>query len=204
MMDGDLAAAELRDRYGPQSAMVRSKVLSRLDRHAGAFIALSPFIVLATSDAGGGSDASPRGDPPGFVRVLDDATLLIPDRPGNNRLDSYSNLIERPGVGILFLVPGIDESLRVNGRARVVLEHEWLAESAVAGKAPRGGLLVAIDEVFFHCGKAAKRSRLWQADQQVPRASFPTLGRVLADQTRMVSAEEAEQGIETAYRTRLY
>ncbi len=140
--------------------------------------------MVATADPEGGSDASPRGDPPGFVRVLDDATLLIPDRPGNNRLDTYSNLMTRRGIGILFLVPGIDERLRVNGRARVVLDDPRLAESEIAGKPPRGGLIVAIEQVYFHCGKAVKRAGLWKAETQVPRGAFPTLGRIIAEQTR--------------------
>ncbi len=203
-MDGDFGEAALRERYGPQSAIVQRKVLRRLDRHARAFIALSPFIVVATADPDGGSDASPRGDPPGFVRVLDDATLLIPDRPGNNRLDTYSNLLARPGIGILFLVPGIDESLRVNGRARLALDDPRLAASEVAGRPPRGGMIVDIDEVYFHCGKAVKRAGLWKRETQVERGSFPTLGRIIADQTNLVSAEEADRNLEVAYRTRLY
>ncbi|MDQ2803316.1 MAG: pyridoxamine 5'-phosphate oxidase family protein, partial [Pseudomonadota bacterium] len=148
--------------------------------------------------------ASPRGDPPGFVRILDDATLLLPDRLGNNRLDTYSNLFERPGVGILFMVPGIDETLRVNGRARVLLDDPLLAASAVEGKPPRGGLLIEVDQVFFHCGKPLKRARLWDEGSRIPRDRFPTLGRILAEQTRLLTPEAAEQGIEAAYRTRLY
>ncbi len=204
IMDSNLNEAILRDRYGPQSALVERKVMPRLDRHARAFIALSPFLILATAGASGGADASPRGDPPGFVRVLDDQTLLIPDRPGNNRLDTYSNLLAAPGIGILFMVPGIDETLRVNGRGQIALDDPRLEDSAINGKPPRGGLLIEVEQVFFHCGKPLKRSKLWDPAAQIPRASFPSLGRILAEQTRIVTAEEAEINLEAAYRTRLY
>ncbi|MCC7272710.1 MAG: pyridoxamine 5'-phosphate oxidase family protein [Alphaproteobacteria bacterium] len=194
----------LRRHYGPISGLAEKKVLDRIDPHARAFIALSPFLVLATAGADGSADASPRGDAPGFVAFLDDRHLLIPDRIGNNRVDSYANLVERPGVGLLFFVPGIDETLRVNGRGRLLTDPDVLAAHAVQGKPPRAGLLVAVDEVFFHCGKALKRGRLWDAETRVPRASFPSLGRIIADQTRGCEAEDADRRIEDSYRNRLY
>ncbi len=201
MIDG---LAALRAHIGAISDMAERKVLPRLDAHCRHFIALSPFLVLASADADGHVDASPRGDPPGFVRVLDDVTLLLPDRPGNNRVDSFGNILTVPGVGLIFFVPGIDETLRVNGAARLMTDADALAGSAVAGKLPRTGLIVTVQEAFFHCAKALRRARLWDPAAQVERASFPTLGRVIADQVAGFTAEDADRRIQTAYRDRLY
>ena len=194
----------LRVHMGPISPMAERKVLPRLDVHCRRFIELSPLLVLATASAEGGVDASPRGDPPGFVRVIDDRTLLIPDRPGNNRVDSFANLLSAPGVGLIFFVPGIDETLRVNGVASVITESEALAPSEVGGKRPRTGLRVQVEEAFFHCGKALKRARLWDPASRVDRSSFPTLGRIIADQVGGFTPADADARIETAYRDRLY
>ena len=203
-MDGIADHETLRAHYGAVSPLAERKVLPRLDRHARAFIGLSPFLGRASADAEGGMDASPRGDAPGFVLVLDDTTLLLPDRPGNNRVDSYGNVLAHPGVGLIFLVPGIDETLRVNGRARVVTDTTLLAPAEAQGKLPRTGLLIAVDEVFFHCAKALKRAKLWDATRHVERRSFPTLGRIIADQTGACDADAADARIEESYRTRLY
>ena len=197
-------AAELRAHMGAISLMAERKVLHALDRHCRAFIGLSPFLVIASSDAEGRPDASPRGDPPGFVQVLDDRTLLLPDRPGNNRVDSFTNILEAPGVGLTFFVPGINETLRVNGMARLLTDQDLLAPSIVDGKTPRTGLVIAVEEVFFHCAKALRRARLWEPAVQVERSSFPSLGRILAEQTGAFSVEEAERRTEEAYRTRMY
>lgn len=203
-MDGISDLDALRAHFGQMSDMVARKVLPRLDGHARAFITLSPFLVVATADGEGGADASPRGDAPGFVQMLDDTTLLLPDRPGNRRVDSFSNVVRHPGVGLIFFVPGIAETLRVNGDARIVTETTALEKLAAQGKIPLTGLQVSIREVFFHCGKAVMRSKLWDASQQVDRSSFPSLGRIIADQTSLMSAEAADVAIETAYRDRLY
>ncbi len=210
-MDGIVDTAVLRAHFGAISPMAERKVLPRLDRHAKAFIALSPFLVLATADAEGRADASPRGDAPGFVAVLDDTTLLVPDllvpdRPGNNRVDTFGNVLSHPGVGMIFLVPGIDETLRVNGKARLVTDSALLGPAEVQGKVPRTGLVVAVEEVFFHCGKALKRSHLWDASRHVERKSFPSLGRIIIEQTGGGEAEVAvaDTRLEEAYRTRLY
>ncbi|TGD98962.1 pyridoxamine 5'-phosphate oxidase family protein [Methylobacterium nonmethylotrophicum] len=203
-MDEIRDAATLRGHMGPVSRLAEHKVLPRLDGHARAFIALSPFLVVATADAEGRADASPRGDAPGFVQVLDDATLLIPDRRGNNRADSFANLLAAPGIGLIFLVPGITETLRVNGTARITTEAALLAPLAAQGKVPQTGLVVSVREAFFHCGKAVMRARLWDPEAQVPRESFPSLGRVLAEQTEAIGVAEAERLMEEAYRTRLY
>ncbi|MGO4283788.1 pyridoxamine 5'-phosphate oxidase family protein [Bosea sp. TAB14] len=197
-------AASLRSRIGPVNPVAASKVLDRLDRFCRDFIALSPFLVLASSDGEGGVDASPRGDGPGFVRVLDERTLLIPDRRGNNRVDSFGNVLASPGVGIVFMVPGINETLRVNGKALMTRDAELLAPSTVQQRPPLTGLIVTVEEAYFHCGKALIRAKLWDPSSQVPRHSFPTLGRIVAEQTRMVEAEEADRNLEEAYRSRLY
>jgi PPOX class probable FMN-dependent enzyme len=197
-------SAELRAHIGGVSPIVERKVLDRLDRFCRDFIALSPFLVLATADAEGRADASPRGDGPGFVRVLDDRTLLIPDRRGNNRVDSMGNVVSSPGVGLVFMVPGINETLRVNGRAHATRDPELLAPSTVQDKPPLTGLIVEVDEAYFHCGKALLRSKLWEPETRVPRSVFPTLGQVIAEQTKAVDAAAADANLEEAYRLRLY
>ncbi len=196
--------AVLRAHYGTVHPLAVRKVLPRLDQHSRAFIARSPFAVLATTDGAGNVDASPRGDAPGFVGVLDDATLLLPDRPGNNRVDSYGNVLAHPGVGLLFFVPGMNETLRVNGTATVITDADQLAPFAVRGKPPVGGLLIAVREAFFHCGKALIRSALWDPSTRIERSTFPSLGRIIADQTRALGPEEADRSVEEGYRERLY
>ena len=203
-MDQITDGPALRTHFGMVNPLAERKVLRRLDRHATAFIGLSPFLVLATADADGRVDASPRGDAPGFVQVVGEAPLLLPDRPGNNRVDSFGNILAHPGVGLIFFVPGIEDTLRVNGRATVVTEPTLLAPAEAQGKVPRTGLLIAVEEVFFHCAKALKRSRLWDPSRHVERATFPTLGRIIAEQTGDCDAGEAEHRIQEGYRTHLY
>lgn len=196
--------ADLRAHVGAVNPLAERKVLDRLDGFCRDFIALSPFLVLATSDADGRADASPRGDAPGFVQVLDERRLLIPDRRGNNRVDSYANVLAAPGVGLIFMVPGIAETLRVNGRASLTRDAGLLAPMTVQERTPTLGLLVEIDEAFFHCGKALIRSKLWDPASQVERGSFPSLGRIVAEQTKALSVAEVEASVEEGYRTRLY
>lgn len=194
----------LREIYGPPSERAVKKQQSRFDRHSRAFIARSPFLVIASSDPAGRCDASPKGDAPGFVRVLDDTTLLIPDRLGNNRTDTLGNLLARSGVGLVFFVPGVNETLRVNGRARVTIDPELLEPLAVNGKAPRSAVVVAAEEIYFHCGKALIRSDLWNPDKHIARGDFPSLGRILADQIGGINVEEAERATAESYKNRLY
>ena len=203
-MDTIENAERLREIYGAPSERAVKKQLSRLDRHCRAFIARSPFLVIATSDPSGRCDASPKGDAPGFVQVVDDETLLIPDRLGNNRVDTLGNLLARPGVGLIFFVPGVNETLRVNGRAKVTTDPALLEPLAVNGKVPRSGILVAADEVYFHCGKALIRSDLWNPQKHIPRGDFPSLGRIIAEQIGGISVEESERATAESYRTRLY
>jgi PPOX class probable FMN-dependent enzyme len=195
---------QLREIYGEPMERAVKKQLTRLDRHCRNFIALSPFLVIASSDPSGRCDASPKGDAPGFVRVIDDTTLMIPDRLGNNRTDTLGNLLLRPGVGLIFFVPGIPETLRVNGRASVTTDPELLEPMAVNGKAPRSGILIAVEEVYFHCGKALIRSDLWNPEKQLKRGDFPMIGRIIAEQLGGMDPAEAERQTAENYRTRLY
>ena len=157
---------ELRRHYKPPGQLAENKVIDRIEAHSRRFIELSPFCCLGTADDEGRQDVSPRGDVPGFVRVLDERRLFLPDRPGNNRLDGMQNLLANPHVGLLFLVPGFFDTLRVNGTAEVTVDPELLRESAVEGKVPVSGLIVHVEEVFFHCGRALKsiaaRCRGWR------------------------------------------
>lgn len=172
----------LREVVGTPSELVLAKQLDHLDQHARAFIALSPFVVISTSAADGTQDSSPRGDPPGFVQVLGDRRLLIPDRKGNRRADSMRNLIENPHVGMMFLVPGTNEILRVNGRASLTLDDDLLASCAIAGQVPRIAIHVEVLEVFMHCARAVLRAKLWDSATWPDPSRLKSLAEVLADQ----------------------
>ena len=194
----------LRAIYAEPTTRARRKRLPQLDKHCRNFIALSPFLCLGTATETG-TDVSPRGDAPGFVQVLDDTTLLIPDRPGNNRLDSLSNLLANPHVGLLFMIPGVDETLRVNGIATIVTDRSLLAQCSVNGKMPKSGLLVEVREVYLHCGKALIRARLWHDDYKIERSRLPTLGQMINDQVQDgASATESDARIDYAYKSTLY
>jgi len=204
MADGDHTISDegaLRARYRDVSELARKKVMPRLDKHSRAFIAISPFLCISTAAADGKADVSPRGDPPGFVQVLDDATLLIPDRSGNNRLDTFSNIIANPNVGIIFFVPGMEETLRIDGTAEIVAEHPALANCGVNGSVPQTGILVHVVHAHLHCAKALKRAKLWDVESQIDRKSFPTLGKMITDQVAglPMSADEADERIDKGY-----
>ncbi|HWO79622.1 pyridoxamine 5'-phosphate oxidase family protein [Gaiella sp.] len=169
---------ELRRLLGEPSDLVRAKVGDRLNELTRQFVDRSPFVLLATSAPDGTCDVSPRGDPPGFVRVLDEQTLLLPERPGNRLADSLRNILANPRVGLLFVVPGVGDTLRVNGRATLVTDDELLAPSAVDGKVPKLGILVDADEVFTHCSKAFLRSQLWDPGRYVERSELPSSGEI--------------------------
>ena len=169
---------ELRALLGEPAVVVRAKVADRLNDLTRRFVDLSPFVLLATSAPDGTCDVSPRGDPPGFVRVLDERTLLLPDRPGNRLADSLRNVLRNPHVGLLFLVPGVGDTLRVNGRATLVTDEDLLAPCAVEGKVPKLGLRIEVDEVFTHCSKAFLRARLWDPETFVDRSELPSSGEV--------------------------
>jgi PPOX class probable FMN-dependent enzyme len=167
-------------------------VVPRLDAHCARFIALSPFCVLSSVDSGAFPDLSPRGGEPGFVRMLDDRTLLLPDRPGNNRLDSLSNLADHPAVALLFFVPGVDELLRVYGTATILPAGSFLDERDT-GRPSATALKISVERAFFHCAKALMRAHLWSEEAKVDRACLPTLGEMLKDQTGEEAPAESQE-----------
>ncbi|HYI97902.1 MAG TPA: pyridoxamine 5'-phosphate oxidase family protein [Bryobacteraceae bacterium] len=195
---------ELRDRYGQPIERARLKSLRRLDQHCRRFIQLSPFVCLGTSGEDG-ADVTPRGDQPGFVHVLDDTTLALPDWPGNNRLDSLANVLSNPEIGMLFLIPGVDETLRVNGTAVISTGPEVLGRWNVNGKHPKSALMITVKEAFLHCGKALIRSRLWHDDYKIDRRMLPSYGKMLKDQIDIAdTAAEIEESVAAGYKERLY
>lgn len=169
----------LREVIGSPTELVLTKIADRLNALTRQFVEHSPFVCVATARPDGGLDVSPRGDPPGFVRILDERTLLLPDRPGNRIADTLTNLLEDPRIALLFLIPGIGDTFRVNGRARIVDDAELLAPSAVDGKVPRLGLLVSIEEAYTQCSKALIRSDLWNPEHHVDRSELPSSGEIL-------------------------
>jgi PPOX class probable FMN-dependent enzyme len=199
----------LRAKMGGVSDLAARKTLARLDKYARTFIERSPFLCIGTSDENGNADVSPRGDPPGFVRILDDHTLIIPDRPGNNRVDTMQNIIANPQVGILFLIPGIDDTLRVNGKAWIIDDPAELAPAAINGRPPKIGIKVKVEEVFFHCAKAFRRSKLWDQSSHVDRGFLPGLAHMVMEQARAcevdtTESDEVEAEIQEEYKTGLY
>jgi PPOX class probable FMN-dependent enzyme len=189
-----LNLADLDTAYAAPTGRTLAKTLDRIDRHMARFIGLSPFCVLASVGADGTVDTSPRGGGPGFVRVADDRTLQMPDRPGNNRLDSFRNILGGSGeVALLFFAPGMDETLRVGGRASLNRDPALLQAMIEFGKPPRAILQIEVREAFLHCPKALMRSRLWDADAQVDRGVLPSLGEMIHEQTGMGAADTQAQ-----------
>jgi PPOX class probable FMN-dependent enzyme len=197
--------AQFRGVIGSPNHRVLRKQVAALDDHCRAFIAKSPFLLISSCDGKGNMDVSPKGDPPGFVRVLDDETLAIPDRPGNRRADTFCNLLANPNVGLLFLVPGKQETLRVNGTALIVRD-QWVREPmGMAGKLPELALIVKVKEVFFHCAKCVIRSKLWESSSWPDLKGLPSLAQAMVDQGKLEeSVEEMEALIEKSNRERLY
>lgn len=180
MPSHDIATlADLEALYAEPAGASLAKEVDYLHPHYRAFVEASPFCLLSTLNDKGG-DCSPRGDAPGFVQIIDDRTLLLPDRRGNNRIDSLRNILADPRVGLLFLVPGINETLRISGTATVSTDPEWIARCVVQGKAPTTVLVVRIHSVFFQCARALVRSHLWSADAQIPRSALPSTGTMVA------------------------
>lgn len=192
---------------GGPTPLVAGKVGARLNDLFRRYIEASPFVCVATAGADGGLDVSPRGDPPGFVRILDERTLLIPERPGNRIADTLTNVVATGRIALLFLVPGVGETFRVNGSARLVDDAELLAPSTVDGKPPRLGILVTVEQAYTQCSKALIRSDLWNPERHVDQASMPTTGEVLqavSDPTLDVDAYERERAERYARRVGLY
>lgn len=186
--------AALREIIDFPNETIRRKQLTTLDRHCQEFIALSPFLLIGSTNAAGEADVSPRGDPPGFVQVLDEKTLVIPDRPGNRRIDTLRNIVQQPHVGLLFLIPGQGETLRVNGRACIIRDPAVLERFAVEGKRPLLAIVVEVDECFLHCSKSIRRAKLWE---QEPRKTLPSIGQIMIDHTGLtgVTAQQLDEAL---------
>jgi uncharacterized protein len=195
---------ELRALYGHPKGRAVTKQMDRLETHSRRFIELSPFLVIATSRTDGLADASPKGDMPGFVHVLDDHTIAIPDRPGNNRLDSMENLLANPAIGLIFFIPGVNETLRINGFAEIRDDTELLARFKVNGKLPKTVYVVTVKEAYLHCAKALVRSRLWSDEAQAPERPIPTMSRMINEQTVSDVPEETEAEMLARYKKVLY
>ena len=199
----DLAPCDLATIYPKPTPRVIAKARPAIDSHAKKFIGMSPFCVLATSGADGSVDASPRGGNPGFVSVTGANSLLMPDRSGNNRIDSFRNIVEGSGfVHLVFFVPGIDETLRVGGRGKLSADPELLATMIEFGKPPRAVLRIEVDEVYFHCGKALMRSKLWSGETRVERTVMPSIAEVIHDQTGL-GEPEGQDAVYARYGTQL-
>ncbi len=197
---------ELREIIGTPMPLAANKEMPVLDAHCRRFIEMSPFLVMASVGSEGHIDVSPRGDPPGFVQVIDERTLLIPDRPGNRRIDTMRNLLTNDRVGLIFLMPGYEETVRVRGRGSVIKGPALLEAMAIGGKAPKVAIRIAVEEVFFHCAKALKRSRLWDPAVQItPGVEYPRYGKIVADQRNTgKTAEELQDFLDDNYKNELY
>ena len=182
--------AGLRGLYKPPMELAVLKQLDRLDAHCRNFLAHSPFAVIGSTRPGRGTDVSPRGDAPGFARVLDDNTIAIPDRPGNNRLDTLSNIVTDADVGLLFFIPGIDETLRINGTARITDDARLLESSAVNNRMPKVGIVIKVEEALLHCAKALVRSALWDGSRHIDRSILPSYAQMLLEHVQGLTDEE--------------
>jgi len=201
----------VREVIGTAMDLAVKKAIPKLDKYSRELIERSPFLTIGTANANGKADVSPRGDQRGFVIILDDNTIFIPERPGNNRVDTLTNITENPNVGLLFMVPGFDETLRVNGRASVIKDEALLERCAVRDRVPKLGILVAIEEAYLHCAKAFRRSKLWDPDSRQDRKEMPSLGKIIMEQTAAADAapsdadiQVVDELIEDNYRNELY
>ena len=196
---------QLREILGYPSQMAANKAVDTLDEHCRAFIASSPFMLIASSDAAGNMDISPKGDPAGFVKVLDEKTLAIPDRPGNRRGDTFRNILQNPNVGLFFFIPGKQETFRVSGKAMIVRD-QWLREQMpMRSKTPDFAIVVTIEEAFMHCAKCVIRSGIWQQEQWPELSGLSSLAQVMVDHTKLPdSVEKLQTLIDDGYRDRLY
>lgn len=199
----------LRELFEPTHSLALLKCQESLGEHAREFIRRSPFLCIGSQHPDGKADVSPRGDPPGFVKVLDERTIAIPDRPGNNRLDTLANIVANPNVGLLFVIPGFEDTLRINGQAALTRDPEILKDMAVAGRVPKLAIIVSVSEVFLHCAKAFRRSRLWSADHFQDRSEMPSLIKMILEETTGAPTDQNEmrtmdEGLEEDYQRTLY
>ena len=185
--------SQLREIYPAVQGRSAAKEMKQLDNHCRNFLELSPFVILGTVGSDGVGDVTPRGETPGFVQAPDNQTLLIPDRPGNNRLDTLTNLMSNPGIGLLFLIPGVEETLRVNGRAEVRDDPELQSQFEVAGKKPRSVIRVTIEQVYLHCAKSILRAGLWMDESRIDRSLLPSMAEMLRDQIGSTDPVESRE-----------
>lgn len=196
---------ELREIMGYPNEIVTRKTINHIDQHCKSFIEKSPFITIATSDLQGNFDVSPKGDPAGFVKILSDKILAIPDRPGNRKADTLRNIIQNPNVGLIFLIPGIKETLRVNGEAKIVRDEKVLELLSCQGKTPSFAIIVQVKEAFMHCAKCMIRSNLWGTIDDTQERSVPTLAKVIVDHGKLeITYEELDDRIKEDEKTNLY
>jgi uncharacterized protein len=198
--------ADLREMFGEPSKVVQNKSINYLDEHCRNYLARSPFLIIATADAEGRCDASPRGDAPGFIHIVDDRHLVIPERPGNKRMDTLRNILENPQIGLIFLIPTLQETLRINGRACIIRDQDVLAKMAVNEKVPTIGIGVQVEECYIHCAKSFMRSGLWKPESWPANEKLPDVAQMLADHIKLpdVSAKEIAEGLQDSYTNRLY
>lgn len=194
----------LRALYPEVGQRAAQKILPRLEKHSRAFITLSPFLLLSSMSKAGRADVSPRGGKPGFVEIIDDGTLAIPDWPGNNRLDSFANIVENPSLSAIFLIPGVEETLRIVGHGEIRTDGELLTRFVEKGRMPRSVLLIRLEEVFLHCAKAILRANLWDEGAKVERSTLPSMGRMIFDQIGCKDEPEPQSDMIARYRDTLY
>ncbi|MBW5446210.1 pyridoxamine 5'-phosphate oxidase family protein [Cohnella sp. CFH 77786] len=201
-----LQTQEIRDIIGYPSQLVNHKVIDHLDSHVRQFITLSPLLFISSSDECGSCDVSPRGDGPGFVHIVDEKRIVIPERPGNRRIDTLRNIMMNPKVGLIFVIPGLEETLRINGTAQIMKDANLLQRMEVNGKPPLLGIGVVVEECFVHCAKAFKRSRLWDQESWLDDKELPNVPRMIAAHARPlgVSEEEVSKALHESYSKRLY
>jgi PPOX class probable FMN-dependent enzyme len=192
--------SELRKLYSPAKGRAKLKQLNELEKHSRNFINHSPFLVISTSNLEGKLDSSPRGGSSGFVEVVNDKTIIIPDGKGNNRLDSLINIINNPNVGCLFFIPGVNETLRINGRAEVRTDPAYLNLFAGNKNKPKSVIKIEVEELFLHCAKALMRSKLWEEDGKIVRSTFPTMGQMISDQVGDTSKAESQEAMVERYK----
>lgn len=198
--------SELRSLIGFPSELVQNKVISHIDEHCKQFISKSPFLFISTADSNGQCDGSPRGDAAGFVHVVDEKHLVIPERPGNKRIDSLRNILSNPEIGLVFLIPGLGETLRVNGRAFITKDVGLLSAMAVSGKVPSLGIVVVVEECFIHCAKAFRRSNLWVSDSWLSKNELPSPSKIISAHVNLegITSEIIEARLAEGYAKRLY
>lgn len=196
---------ELRELMGYPSEIVTRKTINYIDEHCKSFIENSPFITIATANRNGDLDVSPKGDPAGFVKILSTTMLAIPDRPGNKKADTLTNIIQNPKIGLIFLIPGINETLRVNGDAKIVTDKSVLDILACNGKPPALAIIVTVKEAFMHCAKCMIRSNLWHKTDEIKARPVPTLAKALVDHGKLdIAVQQLDDMIKDDEKTNLY